>query len=476
MLFNSVHFVLFFLVVTAAYFGLPHRRRWLLLLTASCYFYMCFIPVYLLILGFTIGVDYWAGIRIEANTGRRKRYWLLASLLANLSVLAVFKYYNFINDNISALLNGFGYTNHIPELGLLLPVGLSFHTFQAMSYTIEVYRGRQQAERNFGIFSLYVLFYPQLVAGPIERPQHLLHQFYEQHRFELNRVAEGLKLILWGFFMKLVVADRLALYVDAIYSNPERHSSISLITATVFFAFQIYADFAGYSNIAIGSARVMGFKLMTNFNRPYFSKSIAEFWKRWHISLSTWFRDYLYIPLGGRRVAVPRWYLNLLVVFLVSGLWHGASWNFIIWGGLNGLFLLATIAAAPWTGKLRRQLIASGQGRLYTLLQILITFGLICITWVFFRAATLSDAWLILQRICTAGGPLFADWSAVMLYSLGAILFLVAVEYKDEFHRGSLSFMNHRLAVVRYGTYTTLIMAILLFGVFDGGQFIYFQF
>lgn len=476
MLFNSVHFVLFFLLVTPLYFLVPHRQRWWLLLLASCYFYMCFIPVYILILGFTIGVDYFVGLKIEAATGKARRYWLSMSLLANTGILAVFKYYDFLNHNLSALLNSAGYTNHIPDLGLLLPVGLSFHTFQAMSYTIEVYRGNQKAERHLGIFSLYVLFYPQLVAGPIERPQHLLQQFKEPHRFELNRVSEGLKMMLWGFFMKMVIADRLALYVDAVYANPGRHGSLTLITATVFFAFQIYCDFAGYSNIAIGAARVMGFKLMTNFNRPYFSRSVSEFWKRWHISLSTWFRDYLYIPLGGRRVSVARWQINLMLVFLVSGLWHGPSWNFVIWGGLNGLFVLLPFTYFRLSGKSGHSMHPHRKTGLIGCLQILFTFSLICFAWIFFRAANTAEALLIIQRIFTAGGPLFADWSAVMIYALAAIFFLLAVEYKREFHRESVSFMNHPRALVRYGVYTTIIMAILLFGVFDGGQFIYFQF
>lgn len=476
MLFNSIHFVLFFAAVTPVYFLLPQRHRWCFLLLASSYFYMCFIPVYILILGFTIGVDYLAGIKIESSSGRRRKFWLFASLFANMGVLAVFKYYDFLNTNLSVLLNGLGYTNQIPALGLLLPVGLSFHTFQAMSYTLEVYRGRQRAERHLGIFSLYVLFYPQLVAGPIERPQHLLPQFYEPHRFELKRVSEGLKLMLWGFFMKLVVADRLALYVDTVYNNPGKHSSASLVTATIFFAFQIYCDFAGYSNIAIGAARVMGFRLMTNFNRPYFSRNVAEFWKRWHISLSTWFRDYLYIPLGGKQVPVARWQLNLMVVFLLSGLWHGASWNFVIWGSLNGFFVLLTLQLTRRKNRVKQTVPLTVKARPAVFLQILFTFLLICFTWIFFRAATLADAWLIVKRIFTAGGPLFADWSAVMLYSTVAVLVIAIAEYQKEFHRDKLSLMDHPRAIVRYSAYTSLIMAILLFGVFDGGQFIYFQF
>ena len=268
MLFNSIHFAIFFVVVTTLYFVLAHKYRWLLLLSASCYFYMAFVPVYILILGFTIVVDYFAGIYLENSSGKQRKIYLIASLIANIGVLAFFKYYNFLNDNLSVLLNGLGYQNSIPRLSILLPIGLSFHTFQAMSYTIEVYRGRQPAERNFGIYALYVMFYPQLVAGPIERPQNLLHQFYEKHPFDYERIVSGLRQMLWGLFKKIVIADRLAIYVNTVYNNAEHHNGNTLVVATIFFAFQIYCDFSGYSDIAIGAARVMGFKLMTNFNRP----------------------------------------------------------------------------------------------------------------------------------------------------------------------------------------------------------------
>ncbi len=388
MLFNSFHFVFFFVVVTSLYFILPHRFRWMLLLGSSCYFYMAFIPVYILILGFTIVIDYFAGILLEDTEGKKRKYWLIASLVANIGVLAIFKYYNFLNNNLSEALNAFGYHNSVPNLSILLPIGLSFHTFQAMSYTIEVYRGKQKAERNFGIYSLYVMFYPQLVAGPIERPQNLIHQFYEKHYFEYERVVEGLKLMLWGFFMKLVIADRLAIYVNAVYNNADQHSGKTLALATVFFAFQIYCDFAGYSSIAIGAAKVMGFKLMTNFNRPYFSRSISEFWKRWHISLSTWFKDYLYISLGGNRVSVPRWYFNLFIVFAISGLWHGANWTYIIWGAINGFYLVFAIVTDKSRKRLSSLVYLDRMPKIHHALQILVTFVLACFAWIFFRANT----------------------------------------------------------------------------------------
>jgi alginate O-acetyltransferase complex protein AlgI len=475
MLFNSFHFVAFFIVVTMLFFAMPYRMRWLLLLVSSCYFYMVFLPVYILILGGTIVVDYFAGIWIEQSQGSRRKWWLIASLTANIGVLAIFKYYNFLNDNLSAILNSLGYLNHIPNLGMLLPIGLSFHTFQAMSYTIEVYRGHQKAERHFGIYSLYVMFYPQLVAGPIERPQNMLHQFHEQHKFDYRRVLDGLKLMLWGFFMKLVVADRLATYVDAVYNNVDNHSGTSCMVATGLFAFQIYCDFAGYSNIAIGSARVMGYELMTNFRRPYLSQSVAEFWSRWHISLSTWFRDYLYVPLGGNRVAVPRWYLNLMIVFLISGLWHGANWTYVIWGALNGLYLISEII---W-GNLRERLGLKYENPLAVKVvapaKMLWTFVLISISWVFFRASSYEDGLLILQKMFSLSGPIFLDKTA-LAYSALALMILLTCELGSE-RTGHSHFpfvsQNWFLQSIFY---SMLIIMILLIGVFDGQQFIYFQF
>ena len=430
MLFNSIQFCFFFILVTTLYFILEHKYRWFLLLAASCYFYMVFVPIYILILGFTIVVDYFAGIYIERSQGKKRKLFLTASLIANIGVLAIFKYYNFINNNITGLLHGIGWQNPMPYLSILLPVGLSFHTFQAMSYTIEVYRRNQVAEKKFGIYSLYVMFYPQLVAGPIERPQNLLHQFYEKHEFDYHRVSNGLKQMVWGFFKKLVIADRLALYVNAVYDNPAQHTGTTLLLATVFFAIQIYCDFSAYSDIAIGCARVMGFKLMTNFNRPYFSKSIAEFWKRWHISLSTWFRDYLYISLGGNRVAIPRWYLNLFIVFLVSGLWHGANWTYIIWGGLNGVYLIAALISGSLIKKFNRVTRIDKFRGLHTFFQVTTTFVLACFAWIFFRANTVSEACLIIKKIAAFKGPVFYEDLSTLGYSFLGIIFLLIVEFE----------------------------------------------
>ncbi len=393
MLFNSLEFLIFFPVVTALYFALPsvRGRQWLLVV-ASTGFYMAFIPQYALILYGTIVVDYFAGLQIERSKGRHRRAWLMASIVANIGSLAVFKYYNFFIANTNDILSSLHSGSHLPVMELTLPVGLSFHTFQAMSYTIEVYRGNQKAERSFLVYALYVMFYPQLVAGPIERPQNIIHQLKEKKAFDAGRVVHGFRFMLWGFFKKAVVADRLALVVNGVYGAPAQRSGPILAVATIAFAIQIYADFSGYSDIALGVAEVMGVHLMTNFRQPYCSQSVSEFWGRWHISLSTWFRDYLYIPLGGNRVGSLRRVLNLMVTFLVSGLWHGASWTYVVWGGLNGAFLVVEGLISP---RLRSRsppgVLAAGR--------VLITFTAICVTWVFFRATTLHDAWVILTRL-----------------------------------------------------------------------------
>lgn len=476
MLFNSFNFLFFFIIVTTLFFLTPYRMRWLLLLISSCYFYMAFIPIYILILGFTIVVDYIAGIYIENAKGKRRKLFLIFSLIANIGVLAVFKYYNFLNENLSFLMHGFGLANPIPYLAILLPIGLSFHTFQAMSYTIEVYRGHQKAERHFGIYSLYVMFYPQLICGPIERPQNLLHQFREKYDFEYDRVAEGLKLILWGFVKKLVIADRLAIYVNPVYNNPEHHNGMTLLLATIFWSIQLYCDFSGYSDIAIGVAKIMGFKLMTNFNRPNLAKNVAEYWKRWHISLSTWFKDFLYISLGGNRVSIPRWYFNLLLVFLISGLWHGANWTYIIWGGLNGFYFVFAII----TKKFRRNVNAiTGIEKLPKLnqfIQILTTFLLLSFARIFFRANNVSDAFIIIKKISTFKGPIFVRNPSMIIYPILSIFLLYFIELKQEYYKGDFSFFYNRSWIVRNLSYTALIILLLLFGVFDGGQFIYFQF
>ena len=484
MLFNSIHFLLFFIVVTSLYFSIPYTKRWLLLLISSCYFYMAFVPIYIVILGFTIIVDYYAGIFIENSEGRRKKIFLICSLLANIGVLAIFKYFNFFNHNISFLMKGFGLINPIPFLSILLPVGLSFHTFQAMSYTIEVYRGNQKAEKHFGIYSLYVMFYPQLVAGPIERPQNLLHQFREKHDFNYARITSGLRLMAWGLFKKVVIADRLAILVDTVYNNPSGYDSFSLIIATVFFTFQIFCDFSAYSDMAIGAARIMGFELMKNFNKPYHSKSIQEFWKRWHISLSTWFKDYLYVPIGGSRVALPRWYFNLFIVFLISGLWHGANWTFIAWGALHGFYLIFGLA----TKNIRTKIDNAFSLHRMPFLSIITTFILVAFAWIFFRANTIGSALYISKHIFTGlpetvirvlkGHYVFQNMGLDLkgtVLSIFLIIFLETIHYVQD--KVDISdYLIQKPAVLRWSVYYCIVLLILFLGVFDERQFIYFQF
>ena len=375
MLFNSIYFIFFFVFVSIVHFALPHKYRWLGLLMASCYFYMAFIPVYILILFLTIIIDYVAGIAIDKSMGVRRRNILIISIISNLGVLFIFKYYNFFIDNIN-------YTGNynLPFLKIILPIGLSFHTFQAMSYTIEVYRGNQTAEKHFGIYALYVMFYPQLVAGPIERPQNILHQFKEKKEFDYANFVDGLKLMGWGMFKKVVVADKIAIYVNSVFNHHTEYEGVTVIIACLLFSFQIYLDFSGYSDIAIGAAKTMGFHLMTNFNRPYQAKSIVEFWSKWHISLSTWFRDYLYIPLGGNRKSKARTILNQFIVFTISGFWHGANWTFMIWGFIHGFFVSVNntvkgLFKIKYVPKIFKQLFV---------------FILASLAWIFFRAESLD--------------------------------------------------------------------------------------
>jgi D-alanyl-lipoteichoic acid acyltransferase DltB (MBOAT superfamily) len=425
-------------------------------------------------LGFTIVIDYFAGIYIEKSQGKRRKFFLTASIFANVGILCLFKYYNFITENLTHLFAGFGVHLPIPLLSILLPIGLSFHTFQAMSYTIEVYRGKQAAERNFGIYALYVMFYPQLVAGPIERPQNMLHQFYEKHDFDYPRVVEGLKRMLWGFFKKIVIADRLALYVNAVYNNPTHHTGITLFVATIFFSFQIYCDFSGYADIAIGAANVMGFNLMENFNLPYFSKNVSEFWRRWHISLSTWFTDYLYISIGGNRVSVPRWYFNIFVVFLISGLWHGANWTYVFWGALNGFYLIFALIIRKKREQFYNSVGLSRLPRFYTFLQIFTTYILICFSWIFFRANSIGSAILIIKKIATLKGPLFMQED--IFYAIIGILILLFSQMAAEYFPQKKFLIRSDNFVTRCCSYAIMVVIILMIGVFDGGQFIYFQF
>jgi len=484
MLFNSFHFLIFFPVVTLLYFLLPHRFRWLHLLIASCVFYMAFIPIYILILFFTIIIDYIAGIIIEGETGKRRRLFLIISIVANVGVLAFFKYFNFFTENVNGLLALLHITTYpIPLLKIILPIGLSFHTFQAMSYTIEVYRGNQKAERHFGIYALYVMFYPQLTAGPIERPQNMLHQFHEEHKFDSQNLLNGLRLMLWGFFKKLVIADRLAQYVTIVYAFPGQFHYLNLVISTIFFGFQIYCDFSGYSDIALGSAQVMGFKLMTNFNRPFlYATNITEFWRRWHISLYTWFNDYLYTPLAIAFREYMKWGIAaaIIITFALSGLWHGANWTFVIWGLLHATALIYDML----TKKIRKKVSKKIPASIYRVSSILITFVILNITWIFFRANTVSDAFLIVKHIFTLYHQvpfkvtvldLVTQSEFVRLGILTGVLMSTFMMVTESRLSAGLSELNNK-PIVDFLFCTFVLVSIILLGVFNGSSFIYFQF
>lgn len=469
MLFNSITFLLFFPTVCVLYFCIPPsqiKARNLFLLVASYYFYMNWEPAYALLLLTSTVITFLAALGIGYfGERRKKKLCLVASLVLNLAILFLFKYYNFLASNIEQALQASGLGIDMPEFGLLLPVGISFYTFQALGYSIDVYRGGTKVERDFLTYALFVSFFPQLVAGPIERSNNLLPQFKRQHCFNYDAVMAGTRLMVWGYFMKLVLADRCGLYVDNIFNNLEKHNGGSYLVASLLFPFQIYGDFAGYSLIAIGAARILGFQLMENFRRPYFACTVGDFWHRWHISLSTWFKDYVYIPLGGNRVGRLHNYFNLLVTFVVSGIWHGANWTFCCWGALHGLLLCIEkalgISRQNYTGAKK-------------LCHWAVTFVLVCFAWILFRADSLSDAATVVTGI-------FTNWGVPRLelanfFAIGlAITILFVKEYADEY-RWQLNIAESESWFVRHVWLVTMIAYIILFGVLGGDQFIYFQF
>lgn len=469
MLFNSIAFLLFFPILCALYFCIPAsqlRLRNLLLLVASYYFYMNWDPAYALLLLTSTVITYLAALGIGYfKEKRKKKICLVSSLVLNLAILFLFKYFNFLAMNIETALQASGFAVNVPKFALLLPVGISFYIFQALGYSIDVYRGTVKIERDFPTYALFVSFFPQLVAGPIERSQNLLPQFKQQHRFDYDAVMSGVKLMVWGYFMKLVLADRCGIYVDTIFNNVDKHNGGSYLVASLLFPFQIYGDFAGYSLIAIGVARVLGFRLMENFHRPYFACTIGEFWHRWHISLSTWFKDYVYIPLGGNRVGKLRNYFNLLITFVVSGIWHGANWTFLCWGTIHGILLCIEkafgISKQKYTGAKKSFHWAA-------------TFVLVCFAWILFRANNLSDAVSVVTGIFTNLGtpkPEYANFMAIGL----AMTVLLTKEFADEFN-WKIRVADSKSWLVRHIYLIIMIAYIILFGVLGGDQFIYFQF
>lgn len=504
MLFHSVSFLIFFPLVLFIHFILPTRIRYLWLLAASYYFYMCWNPAYALLMLTSTAITYCSGLLIARHRNAQKagrvslwrnpKLYVALSFGLNLAILFFFKYYAFAAESLAGLFAEIGISWKPPKFDILLPVGISFYTFQALGYTVDVYRGDVDAEKNFFRYALFVSFFPQLVAGPIERSRNLLGQLKEGHRFDAERFKDGALIMLWGYFQKMVIADRAAILVDQVYGNYQAYAGYSIAVATVVFAIQIYCDFGGYSAIAIGAAKILGVDLMQNFRQPYFALSISEFWRRWHISLSSWFRDYLYIPLGGSRKGGVRKALNTMITFLLSGLWHGANWTYVLWGGLNGLLqILGSLKnrllqwlSGRWQGK---RLLVKRDCFSYRLFQRTITFVLICLTWVFFRAETLTEAGEIFSQMFSVHNPwIFFDET---LYTLGLsrvewgiLLMSIGVLWAvDIAHEHGIS-LRERLAeqnlAFRWLAYLAAILAILLFGVygvgFDAGQFIYFQF
>ena len=490
MLFNSYGFLGFFPVVCIFYYFIPIRFRYLFLLAASLFFYMCWNPKYVLLLLTSISITYLSGLLIEGteNIGRKKLFvWL--SFLSNLGILFFFKYFNFAAASLSRALQ----LIHLQPLNLsfdvLLPVGISFYTFQALSYTVDVFRGEIRAERNYFRYALYVSFFPQLVAGPIERSKNLLSQINAPRKLDWERVQSGLIQMLYGYFQKVMISDNAAVIVDQVYDNFHSYGSVELVLATLLFAVQIYCDFGGYSNIAIGAARILGFDLMDNFNAPYLSMSVAEFWRRWHVSLSSWFRDYVYIPLGGNRKGRIRKYVNLIIVFFASGLWHGASWHFVAWGVINGFYQIAGEVLAPVRSYFMKLLHIDPNSFSRKVRKTVLTFLLISFSWIFFRASGIHQAFEIIGRIWN--DPDLWVLTDGSLFQLGlrsgqfhvpeaSILVMGLVDLCKSRGIRLVSFLQKQECWFRWGICLLLLLWILIYGRygagFDESQFIYFQF
>lgn len=496
MLFNSVEFLIFFPIVTLIYFIIPHRVRYIWLLVCSYYFYMCWNAVYALLLFGSTLITWLSGLAIDAYKKKddeesklRCQGMVAISFVLNLSILMVFKYTGFIIDNLNLLFGRIGVTFALPEFNILLPVGISFYIFQALSYTVDIYRGDVKVEKNLLRYSLFVSFFPQLVAGPIERSSRLVAQLYERHYFDFDRMARGLMLMLWGYFQKMVIADRVAVLVSQVFDYYTYYSGLQVFIGCIFFAVQIYCDFAGYSMIAVGAAQVMGFDLMENFRRPYLAVSVADFWRRWHISLTSWFRDYLYIPLGGNRKGKLAKYRNIMIVFLTSGLWHGANWTYIIWGGLNGLYQIVGELLRPVREGVKKVFRVKKDAASSRLLSMLITFLLVDFTWIFFRADNLSAAVGVIRQLFSGfnlsvlfDGSLYSMGLSQIDFTIGilAIIVLLAVDILHERDFRIRSWILSQGIWLRWTIYMAAIFSILLFGFYgpnyDAAQFIYFQF
>lgn len=492
MIFSSIIYILFLSIVAIVYYLFPVKFRWIWLLVASIGYYLSFIPIFIFLLLVIVFVNYFLAIWLDKIPDEKGNRFLVFIVFLNILILAFFKYFNIIFPDSQSefyTLNLFYQSDPISKM--ILPLGLSYLTFTVLSYQIEVKRKTIKPEKHFGYFSLYLTFFPKIAQGPIERPQQLIPQLHQHQSFNYQMVGEGLKLMLWGYFKKLVIADRLAIYVNAVYSNSEHHNGITLMIATVFFAFQIYADFSGYTDIALGSAKLFGFNLTNNFNSPYFATSIKDFWDRWHITFSTWIRDYIFLPLAyllsSRMkkqkyllVSVEKWIyaIAIMVTFVICGIWHGVGWTYLIWGILFAIYLTYSNWTRNFHKNIRKRFNIRKTSPYYIFYKNLVTFTLVLLAWVFFRSDNLADATSIIKKIASFNGPLFFDRAdpSSFLFSIFGILFLIIAEAKGEFFKEKSFFFTSNRWYVRLGSYAFLIILILLVGVFDGGQFIYFQF
>lgn len=490
MLFNSIAYLFFLAIVVTAYYVFPGKLRWIWLLIASIGYYLSFIPVFLLLLAGIAVINFFLAKWLATIPEERNNWSIVLIILVNILILSFFKYFNvFFPGNQIHLYNVDFFYRVDPVNKMILPLGLSYLIFTVLSYQIEVKRRTIQPERHLGYFSLYLLFFPKIAQGPIERPQILIPQLHESHSFNYPIVVDGLKLMLWGYFKKLVVADRLAIYVNAVYNNSEHHNGTTLIVATIFFAFQIYADFSGYTDIALGSAKLFGFNLTNNFKRPYLAASIQDFWNRWHITFSTWLRDYIFFPLAYFLtnkmkkqkyffISTDKWVylIAIMITFAICGIWHGVGWTYLIWGLLFGVFLTSSNWTKDLQKKIRKLINIKKTSRFYSTYQILVTFFLVLIAWIFFRADSVVEATVIIKKIFTTTGPVFFGSPAFMIFSVFGIISLIAIDIKYEFFNDRWSFLYNNNPVIRIAGIVIITMSILLIGVFDGGQFIYFQF
>lgn len=476
MIFNSFNFLIFLPIVFFLHWFVANKNNKsqnLLLLAASYFFYACWDYRFLFLLVFSTVLDYFTGIKMsESKNLREKKFWFWLSISINLGFLGVFKYYNFFVSSFSDLLLGFGMTSHFWTLSVILPVGISFYTFHGLSYVIDIYNDKIPPERDFVDYSVFVSFFPLLVAGPIERATHLLPQIQKERVFYYSKAVDGLRQILWGLFMKIVVADNCAIVVNDVFKNQDHYNASSLAIGAIFFAFQIYGDFSGYSNIALGTARLFGVELLRNFSFPYFSRDIAEFWRRWHISLSSWFKDYLYIPLGGSKGSLWLQVRNTLIIFLVSGFWHGANWTFIIWGLLNAIYILPLVVFK--LNRANTDIVAQNSilPSVKELLQIAFTFMLTTVAWVFFRSDTVYGAFSYLLKLFNYKAYHFPE---VELKPFIFIFILLIVEWIQRNKQHGLELSNVKRASVRWSIYLLIFIVILLFGA-SSDSFIYFQF